>query len=74
MKKHFTNEPRSYVVRVYRRTASWFAGCVEDVRSGRVQPFRSANELWSAIGGPKRPRSNGRPAAKRNSASTRKES
>ena len=74
MKKHFANEPRSYVVRVYRRTARWFAGCVEDVRSGRVQPFHSANELWSAIGGPKRAGSNGRATAKRNSASTRKES
>ncbi|MBL8269074.1 hypothetical protein [Steroidobacter sp.] len=54
MNKPIPDEPRSYVVRVYRRTARWFAGYVEDVRSGRVQQFRSANELWSAIGGPKR--------------------
>jgi hypothetical protein len=71
MTKSFKNEPRSYVVRVYRRTARWFAGCIEDVRTGRVQSFRSANELWSAIGGPTR---KGRVAAKRNSSSTRKES
>lgn len=54
MTKPTRNEPRSYVVRVYRRTARWFAGHVEDVRSGRVRPFRSAHELWSAIGGPTR--------------------
>lgn len=45
-------EPHSYVVRVYRRTAQWLAGCVEDVRSGRVSPFGSPAELWAAIGGP----------------------
>jgi hypothetical protein len=55
MTKPTRNEPRSYVVRVYRRTARWFAGHVEDVRSGQVRPFRSARELWSAIGGPARP-------------------
>lgn len=52
MTKPTRNEPRSYVVRVYRRTARWFAGHVEDVRSGQMRPFRSAQELWSAIGGP----------------------
>jgi hypothetical protein len=52
MTKLTRNEPRSYVVRVYRRTARWFAGHVEDVRSGHMRPFRSAQELWSAIGGP----------------------
>ncbi|HEY7642267.1 MAG TPA: hypothetical protein VH814_21215 [Steroidobacteraceae bacterium] len=55
MTKLTRNEPRSYVVRVYRRTTRWFAGYVEDVRSGQVRPFRSAHELWSAIGGPARP-------------------
>jgi hypothetical protein len=55
MSKLNRNEPRSYVVRVYRRTARWFAGYVEDVRTGQVRPFRSAHELWSAIGGPARP-------------------
>ena len=55
MTKPTRNEPRSYVVRVYRRTARWFAGHVEDVRSGQMRPFRSAHELWSAIGGPTRP-------------------
>jgi hypothetical protein len=66
MTKPTRNEPRSYVVRVYRRTARWFAGHVEDVRSGQTRPFRSAQELWSAIGGPEG-------AASRNSTS-RKES
>jgi hypothetical protein len=54
MTKPTRNEPRSYVVRVYRRTARWFAGCVEDVRSGQVRPFSSAQELWAAIGGSSR--------------------
>jgi len=66
MTKPITNEPRSYVVRVYRRTTRWFAAHVEDVRSGQVRPFRSAHELWSAIGGPARPT--------RNSNASRKES
>lgn len=66
MTKLTRNEPRSYVVRVYRRTSRWFAGYVEDVRSGQVRPFRSAHELWSAIGGPARPT--------RNSHASRKES
>jgi hypothetical protein len=66
MTKSTRNEPRSYVVRVYRRTARWFAGSVEDVRSGQLRPFRSAQELWSAIGGPARPT--------RNSSASRKES
>jgi hypothetical protein len=67
MTKITRNEPRSYVVRVYRRTARWFAGYVEDVRSGQVRPFRSAHELWSAVGGPPRP-------ATRTSHASRKES
>lgn len=67
MTKLNRNEPRSYVVRVYRRTARWFAGYVEDVRSGQVRPFRSAHELWSAIGGPAR-------STTRTSTASRKES
>ncbi len=67
MTKPTRNEPRSYVVRVYRRTARWFAGHVEDVRSGQMRPFRSAQELWSAIGGPEG-------AAPRKSTASRKES
>ena len=71
MTKPLRNEPRSYVVRVYRRTARWFAGSIEDVRSGQVRPFRSALELWSAIGGPQRP---ARTPSTRNSNTSRKES
>ena len=44
-------ELRSYVVRVYRRTQSGLAGHIEDVQSGLVRSFRTAGELWSAIGG-----------------------
>jgi hypothetical protein len=67
MTKPTRNEPRSYVVRVYRRTARWFAGHVEEVRSGKVRPFRSAHELWAAIGGPACP-------PPRKSTTSRKES
>ena len=42
---------RSYVVRVYRHTRTDVAGQVEDVESGLIRPFRSSEELWSAIGG-----------------------
>ena len=52
-------EPRSYVVRVYRRSMQQFAGFVEDVRTGRSRAFSTAAELWHAIGGPAaRPDSN----------------
>lgn len=44
-------EPRSYVVRVYRRSMQQFAGFVEDVRTGRSRAFSTAAELWRAIGG-----------------------
>jgi hypothetical protein len=71
MTKINRNEPRSYVVRVYRRTARWFAGYVEDVRSGQKRPFNSAQELWSAIGGPQRPAST---PTNRTSNTSRKES
>ena len=52
MKQPTNQEPRSYVVRVYRRTARQFAGSVEDVRTGRNRAFSTAAELWAAIGGP----------------------
>jgi hypothetical protein len=52
MTKPLHPEPHSYVVRVYRRTAQWLAGCVEDVHTGRVSPFGTPAELWAAIGGP----------------------
>jgi hypothetical protein len=45
-------EPRSYVVRVYRRSMQQFAGFVEDVRTGRSRAFSTAAELWRAVGGP----------------------
>jgi hypothetical protein len=53
-------EPRSYVVRVYRRSMQQFAGFVEDVHTGRSRAFSTADELWHAIGGP-RPDPNSRP-------------
>jgi hypothetical protein len=73
MTKHSLIEPKSYVVRVYRRTARWFAGYVEDVRSGRVRQFRTAADLWAAIGGPKHAAIEARPPRKRTPPSPSKE-
>lgn len=52
MKRQDDQEPKSYVVRVYRRSMQQFAGFVEDVRTGRSRAFSTASELWRAIGGP----------------------
>lgn len=43
--------PRSYVIRIYRRTAEELVGQVQDVLTGRVRVFRSMAALWSALGG-----------------------
>jgi hypothetical protein len=40
---------RSYVVRIYRSGRTGMAGVVEDVRTGRTQPFSSVTELWQAL-------------------------
>ncbi|HEX5651088.1 MAG TPA: hypothetical protein VFX69_15630 [Steroidobacteraceae bacterium] len=45
-------EPRTYVVRVYRRTATAMAGHVEDVETGRARVFATPAELWAAVQGP----------------------
>ena len=61
MKRQDDQEPRSYVVRVYRRSMQQFAGFVEDVRTGRSRTFSTAAELWRAIGGPGKPDSDSPP-------------
>jgi hypothetical protein len=43
--------PRSYVVRVYRRTRGCLIGQVQDVQTGRVRAFRDIDELWAALDG-----------------------
>lgn len=40
---------RSYVVRIYRSSRAGITGVVEDVQTGRTQPFSSATELWQAL-------------------------
>ncbi|GAB3090504.1 hypothetical protein [Lysobacter terrae] len=45
---------RSYVVRIYRSSRAGITGVVEDVQTGRTQPFSSVTELWQALR--KRPR------------------
>jgi len=48
MKK--SRQPRTLIVRIYRQTAHSLVGQVEEVRSGVVRPFRTASELWRALG------------------------
>lgn len=40
---------RSYVVRIYRSSRAGMTGVVEDVQTGRTQPFSSVTELWQAL-------------------------
>lgn len=40
---------RSYVVRFYRQEVGGVAGMVESVETGEATPFRSPDELWSAL-------------------------
>lgn len=51
--RRYDREPRSYVIRVYRRSTRLLTGSVQDVRNGRIRAFQSMRQLWSAIGGPK---------------------
>jgi len=50
----------SYIIRIYRRDAHAIAGVIEDVRSNRSAPLKSATELWQVLAGtrrlPRRPR------------------
>ncbi len=43
------NPIRSVVIRIYRHSASEFAGVVEDVRSGQSRPFHDVAELLAAL-------------------------
>jgi hypothetical protein len=42
-------EIKSFVVRVYRRDATGVAGVVEDVQTGCVHSFHSAQDLWLVL-------------------------
>lgn len=42
-------ELRSYVVRIYRETATGLVGTVQEARSGRTVPFQTMDELWAAL-------------------------
>ena len=42
-------EPRSFIVRMYRLDPEGIAGVVEDVGSGRSVPFHSLGELWAVL-------------------------
>lgn len=43
------DEPRSFVVRVYREGADEVAGTVESVATGVVTAFRSPMTLWAIV-------------------------
>lgn len=42
-------EPRSYVVRIYRRGYRSLSGVVEDTRTSGQRSFRNADELITAL-------------------------
>lgn len=60
MNRRTSNEttPRGFIVRIYRRTADGLVGQVQDTLTGRVRPFRTIAELWTALGGRPRSRTN----------------
>ena len=47
-------QPRSYVVRVYRRGFRTLGGIVEDTVTGAQRPFRDADELIALLTRPLR--------------------
>ena len=42
-------EIRSFVVRLYRRGPRGLAGVVEDVQTGCVHTFHTAEDLWQVL-------------------------
>jgi hypothetical protein len=42
-------EIRSFVVRLYRRDGQGVAGVVEDVQTGCVHTFHTADDLWLVL-------------------------
>lgn len=42
-------QPRSYIVRVYRQGARSLNGVVEDARTGELRPFSNMQELWALL-------------------------
>ncbi len=48
-------EPDSFVVKVYRQQGGTVIGTVQEVRTGRTIPYRTKDELWSALRGSSSP-------------------
>jgi hypothetical protein len=44
-------DPDSFVVKVYRQQGGTVVGTVQEVRTGRTIPYRTKDELWSALRG-----------------------
>lgn len=45
----FVAEPRSFIVRIYRKGARSLAGTVQDAAYGSMAPFQSMEELWTLL-------------------------
>jgi hypothetical protein len=45
-------EPRSYIVRIYRRGFRSLSGVVEDTRTNTQHPFRDTEELIAVLRAP----------------------
>lgn len=39
-------QPRSYIIRIYRKGARSLTGVVEDARTGEQRSFSSLQDLW----------------------------
>lgn len=42
-------EPRSFIVRIYRKGVRSLTGTVEDAARGSMAPFQSMEELWALL-------------------------
>jgi hypothetical protein len=42
-------DPRSFILRIYRRESGQVSGVVEDPQTGSRRPFSSARELWKLV-------------------------
>jgi hypothetical protein len=44
-------DPDSFVVKVYWQQGGTVVGTIQEVRTGRTIPYRTKDELWSALRG-----------------------
>jgi hypothetical protein len=62
-------DPDSFVVKVYRQQGGTVVGTVQEVRTGRTVPYRTKDELWSALRGSPSPSADVKPSRRRRTSS-----